>query len=181
MLLILQGGSYYTYAQSAKLRNISELQVSYQSSAIAHQIPLEYIHSFGKHGIIVGLRYLIIKGGYSTVDDPPSVTGFSLGYQYLFDTDPHKVLRPFVSYRFLYNPSLIIRTLSPSTSYTPQQQTITAGIKLRHNSGLYSFMGVGVLHTLYIVTTGAAPGDRSKFTYSLQVGIGYAYRCGKHK
>ena len=162
------------------VRNSSKLQAAYQFSAIAHQIPVDYIHSFGRHGLLIGIRALVIKGGYRTVDDPKSSYGLSLGYEYEFASDTDRKIRPYLNYRFLYNPSLQIKTLSPMSTYNAQQQVVSAGIRFQQRSGLYTLIGIGGLLTHYIVTSGVGPDpkNRTNFDYTLQVGLGYRFARG---
>jgi|GEM_PF-6689113 len=182
LLLFLSGLSIQvTYSQSDIVRypNTSDTQLGYQFTEVNHHAALDYIHSWKRHGIIAGIQFVNVKENYKSGAEGSPGLGLTLGYQFRLHKDPSRPLQPYITYRFLYNPSL--RVSGFRTDFTIQEQTLLLGVKRRWNSGWYTFGAIGGLATHYIVmaSIGKLPPDETTYHYSFHLGVGYSFNRGK--
>jgi|GEM_PF-4933076 hypothetical protein len=100
------------HAQEALKKSLNEIDVSYYNTYIGQNIAAEYNRNFGKHTLVIGIKYHLnhnvgITEGLSNNDvyrkhfyarKFPDHIGFSLGYEYHL-----KDINPYVSPYLLYN------------------------------------------------------------------------------
>jgi hypothetical protein len=93
-------------------RSVNEIDVSYYNSYVGHNIAVEYNRNFGKHTLVLGIKYHMNRAvglsEYPTGSDAyhkhfyarkfPEHFGLSLGYEYHL-----KDINPYVSPYLLYN------------------------------------------------------------------------------